>query len=150
MGGKGKVILTLEAKKEIGRRLIAGDLSVKTAQKEYNVSPQAVGWWKRLAEKEEMATQEEIVKAVNADTNRLRKGLQALGFGNPPEVIDDEEDVAPFEVDDNTMKIEVTGLIEVQIRDSYGKVILNLPGKDLVLRRDFKAGVTCASWKEDE
>jgi hypothetical protein len=129
---KPTVVLTLEAKKEIGRSILRGEVSVKKAQEAYNATPQAVGWWKRLAEKEEAV-----------DIGMKDAGYEVL----LSEMEEADDDPAP-EGDDNTMDLHITGLVEVQIRDCYGKVILSLPGKDLRILRDFRNNT--ASWKGDE
>jgi hypothetical protein len=80
--GKGKIAeITLEAKKEIGRQILAGEVSVKTVQKEYAVSPQAVGWWKRLAEREDAET-----KAIFDE-----KELPWVGKIKVVDLVDEEE-----------------------------------------------------------
>jgi hypothetical protein len=169
MGGKGKVILTLEAKKEIGRRLIAGDLSAKTAQKEYNVSPQAVGWWKRLAEREEMAghglgraeikAQAESLQAVfnppeYKETSALTpndirkfKGVLAPRVGGRViELLDELED----EHEDLIVETTIKGFFGVEIKDHFGRVLARFTGCDLKMTRDITDGTSTASWKEDE
>jgi hypothetical protein len=163
------VVLTLEAKKEIGRRLIAGDLSVKTAQKEYNVSPQAVGWWKRLAEREEMANhglgraeikaQAEAIQtvfnspeykktsALTPNDIRKFKGVLAPRVeGRVIELLDELEDEIEPLVVDTTIK----GFFGVEIKDHFGRVLSCFTGCDLKMTRDITGGFSTASWKEDE
>jgi hypothetical protein len=51
--------LSLEQKRAVGQSIIEGRYTAAEAGKMYGVSPQAVGWWKRLAEREEAAEKSE-------------------------------------------------------------------------------------------
>jgi hypothetical protein len=65
--------LSLEQKRAVGQSIIEGRYTAAEAGKMYGVSPQAVGWWKRLAEREEAAEKsEEDILVTNVTDNAVR------------------------------------------------------------------------------
>jgi hypothetical protein len=134
LGGvkKGDVVnqrpdLTLAHKISLGRELLHGG-SVKEMVETYGVTPQAVGWWKRLAEKEEMATQ----------------GLELLDkfYTNP------EKDTE-YQNDDIIMNVDFVGYFDLCVYVD-GRKLLTLPGRDLRISRNLTKGLCTATWQEEE
>jgi transposase-like protein len=84
--------LSLEQKRAVGQSIIEGRYTAAEAGKMYGVSPQAVGWWKRLAEREEAAEKSEgdimvtetpdIIEDLALDTEDVMLHTQMHGKGN--------------------------------------------------------------------
>jgi transposase-like protein len=139
--------LTLEAKKKIGESILSGDMTVKEIQRIYGVTPQAVGWWKRLAEREEMVEDAKETDALTPHDIRKFKGVLAPRVeGRVIELLDELEDEIEPLVVDTTIK----GFFGVEIKDHFGRVLSCFTGCDLKMTRDITGGFSTASWKEDE
>jgi hypothetical protein len=121
-------VLSLESKKEIGRDIIEGRSTVRHIRDIYGVSAQAVGWWKRLAEQEEMATQ----------------GLELLDkfYTNP------EKDTE-YQNDDIIMNVDFVGYFDLCVYVD-GRKLLTLPGRDLRISRNLTKGLCTATWQEED
>jgi transposase-like protein len=134
----GEAVVTLDAKKEIGRRILAGDVTVATVAREYGVTPQAVGWWKRLAEREDAGKVSE-------------KDLPPWGQQDAPKMIELLDELAVADVDQEPQDVivhtSVEGACTVVVYVGEHPVY-EFEGLDLHIRRNVTGGFSSANWTE--